>query len=251
VISYPEDGHAICRQVEADSFWFRHRNRCLLAALDRFPPGGKLYDVGGGNGFVAHALQEAGHPAALVEPGPAGAARARETGVHEVVEATLAGSDLPAGRLDAIGVFDVIEHQADDRAFLELLRRYLRPGGRLYATVPAYGALWSEEDAWAGHHRRYRRRTLTRAIEAAGFEVEYATYFFWLLPVPVALLRVVPERLGRRRKPGLETARREHTARGPLAWLVDGLLAWEPAALRAGWRLPFGGSVLCVAKARA
>lgn len=47
-ISYPEGGHAVCREVEDSSFWFAHRNRCIVAAVERMPPCGPILDIGGG-----------------------------------------------------------------------------------------------------------------------------------------------------------------------------------------------------------
>lgn len=253
MISYPEDGNASLRAVEEGSFWFRHRNEVLLAALERFRPEGVLWDVGGGNGFVARALQDAGHETVLVEPGPVGAENARRLGVKRVVEGTLDDAEVDEGSLAAIGVFDVLEHMADDRAFLTDLHRRLRPGGRLYVTVPAYASLWSAEDVYAGHHRRYDRRSLGRALGETGFECEYLGHFFWILPLPIALLRVLPSRLGLRRgAPDAETAAREHGADGAVAGrLLSVALAWEPRAVAAGRTIPFGGSLLCVAQARA
>ena len=40
--------------------------------MRRFPPPGTVFDVGGGNGFVTLAIQNAGMDAVLVEPGPEG-----------------------------------------------------------------------------------------------------------------------------------------------------------------------------------
>jgi len=251
VISYPEDGNALCRQLEEDSFWFRHRNECLLAAFDRLPPEGAVYDVGGGNGFVARALQEAGYDTTLVEPGPVGARNARSLGVKKVLHATLDASGLAPGSLPAVGIFDVLEHMPDEAAFLDSLRRFLRPAGRLYLTVPAYAALWSVEDDAAGHFRRYDRGSLSDALGRAGFEVEYLSHLFWLLPLPIALLRVLPSRLGLRRAADADTASREHGAGGGvLNRILAVALAWEPRAVAAGRSIPFGGSLLCVARAR-
>ncbi len=52
-ISYPEKGNQACFAVEDVSFWFHHRNQCLVEALRRYPPAGFLLDVGAGNGFVS------------------------------------------------------------------------------------------------------------------------------------------------------------------------------------------------------
>lgn len=252
VISYPEDGNALYRQLEEDSFWFRHRNECLLAALRRLPPDGAVYDVGGGNGFVARALQDAGYDTTLVEPGPVGAENARQQGVKKVIEATLEDAALDEGTLPAIGIFDVLEHMPDEAAFLDELHRHLRPGGRLYLTVPAYAALWSGEDEFAGHFRRYGRRGLSAALHRAGFDVEYLSHFFWLLPLPILLFRALPSRLGFHERGNPAAKQREHGAGGGIASrILAAALAWEPRAVAAGRTLPFGGSLLCVARSRA
>ncbi len=252
MISYPEGGNALYREVEEDSFWFQHRNECLLAAFRRLPPEGAIYDVGGGNGFVARALQDAGYDPVLVEPGPVGAENARRLGVKRVIEGTLEGADLPDGSLPAAGIFDVLEHIEDERGFLAALHRHLRPGGRLYLTVPAYASLWSVEDEIAGHFRRYGRRSLASSLDAAGFEIEYLTHLFWLLPLPIALLRALPSRLGFRPTDNRAATLREHGADiGIAGRLVAAALAWEPRAIAAGRTIPFGGSLLCVARGRA
>ena len=50
-VSYPDEGHDSCHGVEDDSFWFAHRNRCIAAMVENFPPppGLAFADVGGGN----------------------------------------------------------------------------------------------------------------------------------------------------------------------------------------------------------
>src|SRR5258708_6715409 len=68
-ISYPSEGNHYYLQIEEKSFWFRHRNNCLLKVLRCFPPGEFLLDIGGGNGFVSIFLNKNGIPTVLVEPG--------------------------------------------------------------------------------------------------------------------------------------------------------------------------------------
>jgi SAM-dependent methyltransferase len=138
-ISYPDWGNEACFQVEDSSFWFQHRNACILEALQGYPPPGPFFDIGGGNGFVAKAMQDAGIEVVLVEPGAAGAANARERGIQHVVCATLEDAGFIPASLPAIGLFDVVEHMEDDRKFLELVRTHLSPGGRSLTTLPTTG----------------------------------------------------------------------------------------------------------------
>jgi SAM-dependent methyltransferase len=216
-VSYPEEGNDLCFVVEDSSFWFEHRNRCILEAVKRFPPCGTLFDVGGGNGYVARALQASGLEVVLVEPGPAGVRNALKRGIRQVVRATLEDAGVLAETLPAVGLFDVVEHIGDDSGFLTGIRRLLLPGGRVYLTVPAYQWLWSGEDVLAGHARRYTVTTLRRMLESAGYTVEFTTYFFGFLPLPIFLRRALPYRLGfAAHKIAEETVRSDHEVGHPL-----------------------------------
>jgi SAM-dependent methyltransferase len=250
-VSYPEEGNEVCFQVEDDSFWFQHRLDCIRTVLGQFPPAGTLYDIGGGNGYAAAALQAAGTDVALIEPGP-GARNALRRGVRKVIHATLEDARLEPASLPAAGAFDVIEHIADAGAFLRDIRAVLAPGGRLYCTVPAFPSLWSEEDVRAGHFRRYTRTTLLRALRDAGFTVEFATYFFTWLTLPVLLFRVLPSRLrltNRAKLGTVETMRSDHRVPRALSGLVARAHARELRLLARQRPLSFGTSLLCVARA--
>src|SRR5262249_50690451 len=138
----------------------------------------------------------------------------------------------------------VVEHIEDDHAFLSAVSRVLAPGGHFLVTVPAYRWLWSNEDDFAGHFRRYNLRGLRRSLEKAGLKWVYGTYIFGALTLPIFLLRVLPYRLGLAGKGG-ENPEKEH---GKNSRLIDLALAPELTAIRAGMRFPFGSSCLAVAR---
>ena len=250
-VSYPEAGNEVCFQLEDGSYWFRHRMNCLLAAIRNFPPGGTLYDIGGGNGFVALGLQSAGLEVALVEPG-AGALNAVHRGVDHVVQATLEDAHFHPNSLPAAGAFDVIEHIDHDIAFLRDLRERLVPGGRFYCTVPAGETLWSADDVHAGHFRRYNRQTLANVLHEAGFTVEFVSPIFAWLTMPVYLLRVLPTKLRFRDQTDAGTPaaiQSDHRLPALFSGGVNRIHAWELARIQGRRPLPFGTSLLCVARA--
>ena len=119
-VSYPSDGHDACAQIEDSSFWFKHRNACIIAAVQTHPPavGDTIFDIGGGNGFVSLGLMKAGFEVAVVEPGAAGALNARKRGIPTVVCATTSAAGFVRSSLGAVGLFDVIEHIERDVQFL-------------------------------------------------------------------------------------------------------------------------------------
>ncbi len=245
-VSYPEEGHSECHAIEQDSFWFAHRNRCILEVMKRFPPGGTVFDVGGGNGHVSAALAAAGQDTVLVEPGMEGVLNARSRGVSPLVCATLDDAGFKPHSIPAIGIFDVLEHMPDEAGFLHSLKTHLAPGGRLYVTVPAYRWLWSVEDTCSGHHRRYSLGGLTSVLQAAGFQVEYQSSMFSCLPLPIFLFRTIPSWLRLRTARQFERNQREHKNGGG-GWL-SGLLAGELKKIAAGRTVRFGGSCLVVAR---
>lgn len=241
-LSYPEEGHDLCFALEDGSFWFAHRNRMIVEALRAFPPAdGPLLDVGAGNGYVAAGLIAAGFDTIAVEPARAGAANAVRRGVRPVVCGALESAGFRERSAGGIGLFDVVEHIEGDVDFLLRAARYVKPGGRIYLTVPAMPSLWSEEDVYAGHFRRYSRASLRETLERAGLAVEYVTPFFSLLPLPIYLFRVL-------RKSRAADARQHQAGGRLLRTMVERVFAVETAWVRRRRALPFGASCLAVAR---
>ncbi len=116
-ISFPASGHADCLEIEEHSFWFRHRNRVIIEMIRAYPPTGPVYDVGGGNGYVSLGLQNAGFPVVLVEPGAGGVKNARARGIMSIIPTTLQDAKLPDHSVDAVSIFDVLEHIEDEASF--------------------------------------------------------------------------------------------------------------------------------------
>lgn len=245
-VSYPKGGNATCLDVEDVSFWFRHRNRCIVSVVRRFPPDGVLLDIGGGNGYVARGLIDAGISCALLEPGIDGAVAARTRGIDPVICGRLEDLNAASGVLSGIGMFDVIEHIEDESGTLRRIHSLLEPDGLLYLTVPAYGFLHSADDVAAGHFRRYTLRRLTRVLNNNGFRLLYATYFFVPLPPFVFLLRTLPSLMGLRRGHNVESATSDHVRGGFSMKVMDALLDNEAKKIDAGGSMRFGTSCLAV-----
>ncbi len=248
-VSYPDDGNRECFEIEDGSYWFRHRNEVLALVLERFPPPGALFDVGGGNGFVARGLAERGHAVVVVEPGADGVRNALARGLDPVIHATFEDAGFLEASLPAVGLFDVVEHIRDDVGFLALVRSRLRAAGRAYLSVPAHAWLWSREDETAGHFRRYSRHSLAAALSRAGLELEYATHFFRPLVLPILLLRSLPSRCLPARGSDPERVRAQHRLGTGIAgrWL-DGALRAELGALSRGAVRGRGASLVAVAR---
>lgn len=247
-VSYPEAGLARLAEIEPVSFWFRHRNNVITEVLKRYPPSGRLVDIGGGNGFVSLAMTQAGVDCVVVEPDAGGAATAVSRGLP-VIRAAFQKLDLRDAYLDAFGMFDVLEHIEDERSVLDELFCKLKPGGMAYITVPAYRFLWSQEDVYAGHFRRYTRRRIERLLREAGFTPLYSSYFFALLVPPVVAFRSIPSLLLPRRKQPHDIDPQDHKLP---AGIAGSILRWsfqvEAGRISMGKGVAFGTSCLAVAR---
>ena len=149
----------------------------------------------------------------------------------------------------------VVEHPVseaglveDDGKFLTDVHGYLKPGGFLYLTVPAYKWLWSRSDIDAGHFRRYDPEELVCKLNEH-FNVLFNTCIFRALVFPVLAFRVVPYRLGFAKSSNVLTTGKEHGTSGGFQFnLIKRLLSTEPGQILSGKSKFRGTSCLCVAK---
>ena len=226
-------------------FWFRARNRQILAFLSRdgIRPPARLLEVGCGSGTVLAALADAGYETYGLEMHRELARRAAVA----VPRARIFSANvfappaelLEAGPFQAVAFFDVLEHLERPEDVLRVCARLLGPGGRLVGTLPALRSLWSDYDVFAGHRLRYDRRALAELFRHAGLAAPRADYFFQSL-VPAMLVRRLF--VGRGRGGGDEARRRaQHRALDAPGGAANALFAAVCAAERTlGRGLPLG-----------
>ena len=247
-ISYPADGNQDCFLLEDNSFWFQHRNKCITSIIKRYPPSGSIIDVGGGNGYVSRGILDAGFDVVLLEPGVEGAVNARvKRKIPTVICSTFKGAGFVSSSINAIGVFDVIEHIENDRELIDDFFQVLESDGYLYITVPAHNWLWSQSDVHAQHHRRYNR-TMIDELLAERFEVVYFSYFFSILSMPIYIFRALPFRLSFIKDNVLSKNTEHGMSKGLGTKLMNFFLGRENKKIQQGKRFNFGASCLIVAK---
>ena len=248
--AFDADGIQRLLAAEDRHFWFRARNETIAALVSRsfqeLPEGFRVLEVGCGSGNVLRVLQRVaagrGSGEGLeLSPDAAEAAHVR-TGLS-VTNGYLADLD-PTRSFDVIVAFDVLEHIADERTVLRQMRERLRPHGRLILTVPAHQSLWSPFDVASGHERRYTLATLSRALRASGFDIEYTTYFMSVLFPAMWLRRRLLK--GEEHDMGaiLDSEFRIVPGGNQLAYQV---LRQEARVVRARRRLPMGTSLAAIA----
>ncbi len=150
-------------------------HRALRHLLARCP-GGRVVDVGCGSGVRTVAIRTAGFAVMGLEPYAEAARLAREHHGLEVCEGALQACNLPPGSVDAVTMFDVLEHLEDPRGDLEAARRLLRPGGTLVVKVPnagawqshLFGGRWFHADP-PRHLQMFTPAVLVRSLATCGY----------------------------------------------------------------------------------
>lgn len=247
-VSFPEEGLASLANIEPGSYWFNHRNKVIAAAIRLAPPSGAIFDIGGGNGYVSAGLREAGFGCVVVEPDVAGAEVARWRGLP-VIRAAFQSLELAENSIAAAGMFDVLEHIEDEIDALRRLARVLRPGGMVYIAVPAYNFLWSKQDVYGGHFRRYTLDRLENSLRSVGLAPVYGTYFFSALVPAVLLFRVIPGYFGVSvSDQGAQVARDHALPRGRAGSILSWSFEREMKKIANGGSVGFGSSCFVAAR---
>jgi SAM-dependent methyltransferase len=130
---------------------------------------------------------------------------------------------------------NVLEHVEADEAALRAWARCVRPGGFVIIFVPAFRGLMSRFDRELGHLRRYRQKEIRDLLARCALDVEECRYvnlpgyFAWFV-----VMRV----FGGRPRAGMALR----------VW--DRVVVPLAAGLERRWRVPFGQSVLAIARVR-
>ena len=232
--------------LEASNFWFRSRNRLIIRALERyFPEARNFFEIGCGTGFVLSEI-ESKFPhlsffgSEVSRTGLAYAGRRLKRAELFQMDAR----QIPfADEFDVIGAFDVLEHIREDEQVLRQIYQAVRPGGGVILTVPQHPFLWSHQDDYACHVRRYRARELRTRVEAAGFKVVKMTSFVSLL-LPIMIL----SRLKKRNTAHEFDPMSELKINPLINTLFEKVLDLERWMILLGMSFPAGGSLLLIAR---
>jgi SAM-dependent methyltransferase len=236
-------------------WWGRSRRKLSLDLLQRFGVGiGCAHaDLGCGTGQNLGLLKTL-KPSRIVgvDVSPIALELARNACPQaELIQASL-NDQLPFddATFDVVTIFNVLYHewvQSDLHVFNEA-RRILKADGLLLVTEPAFESLARELDVSGMTKRRYRLRQFTELLRSADFDVMFSNYFT-SFGAPLILTAKAVKRLKRK-----TAAAADVPDLRPMNPVINtffyGLARIDAALVKASIPMPFGTTVLCVAKPR-
>lgn len=230
--------------VEDVMWYYRALHRNVATAVSSVAArGAAVLDAGCGTGGLLRALRQTqrGWRLAGVDLSPLACELTRERTGALVLEGSVEQMPFGADSYAVIVSCDVLCQVSDPLRALEEFRRVVKPGGALVLTMPAFQWMYSYHDRQVGNLRRYARGELGDLLRMAGWRPLQLTYWN-MLPFPLAVVR-------RKIFPAAEG---ESDVRLYPPWLeraFDAMMRAEHRWISRGHALPFGSSLLAVARA--
>lgn len=157
----------------------------------------EILDVGAGSGVFSRMLMSEGAARMAVCVDPLYSNRELAAGDGERLRFV---RSVESSHADLVLMIGVIEHADDDVAFVARYAQMAAPGTTFLLSAPAFDFLWSSEDDYLEHRRRYTLESLEATVGAAGLEPVRLRYFHGMLFPAVAALRIAGRALKGDRK---------------------------------------------------
>lgn len=237
--------------LESKHYWYRGRKQSILNLLVRsrsLIEGNHFLEIGGGTGATSSFLKKEIPGKYLVSEISIEALKNARTRYPENSYVQMDARRIPYQySFDAVGMFDVLEHINEEETVLSQIYKALKTGGILVLSVPQYQWLWSEHDELSGHKRRYTRGGLRETLMRNRFElIDQSSYLFLAFPLMLIARLIKP-------KSKLESGSHFSEVSGMevssvINWLLTIATMMDSLLIRMGFRLPWGGSLLVVAR---
>ncbi|MBU0700587.1 class I SAM-dependent methyltransferase [bacterium] len=233
--------------TENHHWWHRARRHIIFTLLAKYVPKGQqsILDVGCGPGTTIGHLEKFGRVMGIDVSYDA-VKFCKGRGHEHIVCASAESLPMKDNSFSLITMLDVLEHIEDDMSVLCEIARICKPNGTIVLTTPAYQFLWGDIDEICKHKQRYTASELCNKLKAAGLQIERVSYMNALL-LPVTWL-------SRRLKAviGMGKPLQSPFDKCYPAWVtstLESLFRLEAVFLKA-WDLPFGVSIICIARKR-
>lgn len=248
---YPDSGFDLTDKNAESSFWVSSRNRLFKSMVQRYlSPTGKtkFLEIGCGTGDF---IQQIVENEKLEITGSEIYLKGLQYAKQNLPDVDFIQFDVTRGKVgdqfDMIAAFDVIEHIENDTTALSNINQMLSKDGVLIISVPQHMFLWSRLDEIVKHKRRYSRRELVSKLEENGFKIDYATSFLFTL-FPLMLASRIFDKSSSQSQSDEAALEKRVKFSNVLNGVFDLFMRVDEALIRWGVSLPFGGTLVVVAR---
>lgn len=230
--------------MEREHWWFKAKRSILQLVLETHHLDHQqlqALDVGCGTGAILELLQTNGYQARGIDMSEEALRFCREKNL--VVSYGLI-NNLPFtdNTFDIVVAADVLEHVEEDGQALTEIKRILKPGGFLIATVPAHPFLFSYHDVALHHVRRYTRSQFQTVLQS-NFSVARLAWIHAFILLPAIIIRLL-----RRIIPNQSSESDVRPANGFTNFIMLLIYGFETRCFKWWGSLPWGLSLLGVAR---
>lgn len=182
-------------KAEEYHWWYVALHKLILTTIqresERLGRPLKTFDAGCGTGRLCQLLAAHGHNASGCDASDEALRLSSQRGVGTLFHADLNTLELEPETYDVITSIDVLYHTGivDDVAVMRRLLGGIKPGGILILNLVAHEFLRSTHDIAVHTRERYKKDTLCKRLQEAGFNVEYASYRVCFLFPLIAIWR--------------------------------------------------------------
>jgi len=230
---------------EEDTHWWHvAKRKVIIELLNKYLKSNKdnkVLDIGCGTGKNMEALSIFGATYG-VDPSVDALNFAKSRGLDRLIQAGADNLTTEGNFFDIVTMLDVLEH-IDEEALKEASRT-LKEDGVIVIHVPAYSWLWSKWDEILHHKRRYTKNSLSKALERFGFEPVFSSYHFSYLVLPAYIVRFIKSKIKKESEYSSDFQNTNFVIQNIFLLLS----AIERSLIVFGISIPFGTSVICLAK---
>ena len=237
--------------VEDGYWWYKALHHMILRLIRKETSGKnpadiKILDCGCGTGGMLATLKPRYPWATGFDLSEDAVKFCHKRGYKDVKKMSITEISYPKKSFDIVYSLDVVCNleMKDFAKAMNGILSALKPGGVFIFNLPAFDSMQSEHDRAVGIFRRFRRNTLRKELQAAGFEVEKINYRVSCLFPLIWVIRMIKKG----KKVDVKEAHSDlKPLPGPINGFLTGLFKMENVLVQY-LPSPFGLSVLGVVR---